>query len=232
MNSTYFNDLAKEKLTGNWNKAALIYFVYSIILAAVASAGTSVSASTRSYYFLSALSTALTLLLSGPMYFGIVRILNRMSRHEDYDLSMLFVGFKERFGMSIALYVLRQVFLFLWALLLLIPAIVKFYGYRLAFYLMHDDASLSAMQAIKESDRIMRGNKWRLFCLDLSYLGWYILGILTLGILFFWIIPKHELAAFEFYKELVTTDEQDGLNQNDNFTNKSDDNPYSGDYVL
>ena len=50
---------------------------------------------------------------------------------------------------------------------------------------------------------MMRGNKWRLFCLDFSFIGWILLSILTFGILLFWIMPYMQTARAEFYQDLL-----------------------------
>ena len=73
----------------------------------------------------------------------------------------------------------------LWSILFVIPGYIALYRYAMTPYIMAENENLSVMEAITESKRIMMGNKWRLFCLDLSFLGWELLGILTLGIGFF-----------------------------------------------
>ena len=229
MNSFYFNNLAKQKLDGRWNKLALAYFIYSAILAAISGIGTGISFSADFLAFLSAISVIASIIVSGPLFFGLIRIISNISDGKDFEIAQLFSGFKEAFGKCIVLYILKNLFVFLWSLLFIIPGIVKLYAYRLAFYLLHDN-NIDTLQAIKLSDQIMKGNKWRLFCLDFSYLGWFLLSLLTFGILFFWVIPKHELATFEFYRELTKTDEHDELfasNSSDKINNSCD-----GDFVL
>lgn len=70
----------------------------------------------------------------------------------------------------------------LWSILFVIPGYIALYRYAMTPYIMAENENLSVMEAITESKQIMMGNKWRLFCLDLSFLGWELLGILTLGI--------------------------------------------------
>jgi uncharacterized membrane protein len=72
----------------------------------------------------------------------------------------------------------------------------------MTFYIIDENPDIAVEEAIDESKRIMHGNKWRLFCLDLSYIGWIFLCILTFGILYLWITPKMELARYLFYKNL------------------------------
>ena len=75
---------------------------------------------------------------------------------------------------------LQGLYIALWSLLLVIPGIVKTYSYAMTPYIMSEHPSLTANEAITESRRIMNGNKWRLFCLDFSFIGWELLCALPL----------------------------------------------------
>ena len=98
---------------------------------------------------------------------------------------------------------LRDLFLVLWSLLFFIPGIVKSYSYRLVPYLLKDHPELSPTEVITRSRQMMNGHKWQAFVLDLSFLGWYLLGILTLGAVnVFWSNPYHDNTAAAFYLEL------------------------------
>jgi uncharacterized membrane protein len=102
----------------------------------------------------------------------------------------------------IVLYVVSGFFLFLWSLLFVIPGIVKTYSYAFVYHIKHDNPSLTTMQAITESRRLMNGYKMKFFLLRLSFLGWYIVGILTLGIGMLWVKPYVMTASAVFYDEL------------------------------
>lgn len=75
---------------------------------------------------------------------------------------------------------LQGLYVALWSLLLFIPGVVKAYSYAMTPYIMAEHPGLTANEAITESRRIMDGNKWRLFCLDLSFLGWELLCTLPM----------------------------------------------------
>lgn len=94
------------------------------------------------------------------------------------------------------------IFTFLWALLLLIPGIIKSYSYSMAGFIMTENPEMTAKEAMEVSMKMMVGNKWRLFCLQLSFIGWDILSILTLGIGFLWVIPYENAAIAAFYDEV------------------------------
>ena len=71
---------------------------------------------------------------------------------------------------------------------------------------------MGANAARKRSMELMRGNKWRLFCLHCSFIGWLLLCILTLGILTLWIAPYLQTAQAEFYRDLIAERDADGTN--------------------
>jgi uncharacterized membrane protein len=75
---------------------------------------------------------------------------------------------------------LRGLYLFLWSLLFVIPAIIKTYSYAMTPYILSENPHMSANDAITESRRLMDGNKWRLFCLEFSFFGWLLLCSLPL----------------------------------------------------
>ena len=85
--------------------------------------------------------------------------------------------------------------------MLIIPGIVMTYSYAMADYVLADNPEMNARQALKESRRIMRGNRFKLFCLSLSFIGLTLLCILTLGIGFIWLNPYMQASFAAFYRE-------------------------------
>jgi hypothetical protein len=92
-----------------------------------------------------------------------------------------------------------SIFIILWSLLLLIPGIIAAFRYSLCFYILADHPEMGIMEVLNESKRMMKGNKWKMFCLNISFIGWAILGILTLGIGFIWLLPYMEVSIIAFY---------------------------------
>lgn len=84
----------------------------------------------------------------------------------------------------------------------MIPALVYSYGVALFPYLMFDHPEMGAREAFKTSRRMMRGLKWKLFVLDLTFVGWAVLAVLTLGIGVLWLTPYQNSARAHFYDEL------------------------------
>jgi len=98
---------------------------------------------------------------------------------------------------------LRSLFVFLWSLLLIIPGIYKAYQYRMIPYLMSEYPGMTKDIAFAESKRMMDGQKWKAFVLDLSFLGWGILSALTLGILgVFYVMPYQQQTNAALYEKL------------------------------
>lgn len=197
-----FRNAAWKDMKGSWGTLALIYFLYTIILGALGAVN---GLNALRIVFLSVLSIAASvavLLLSGPFNLGIHISALDVSRKQPVSVGSLFEGFKS-FGDSLALHILNAIFTFLWSLLLVIPGIIKMYSYSMGYFILADRPDLSGNQARKRSMYLMKGHKWQLFCLDFSFIGWYLLSLLTLGILAFWVYPYHMTARAEFYNELL-----------------------------
>lgn len=97
----------------------------------------------------------------------------------------------------------RDLFTVLWTLLFIIPGIVKFYEYQMIPYLLADNPQMTKEQAFEESKRMMQGQKWKAFVLDLSFIGWNILSALTLGILgIFYVQPYMDATHAALYEAL------------------------------
>lgn len=97
----------------------------------------------------------------------------------------------------------RDLFTFLWGLLLIVPGIVKSYEYRMIPYLLADDPTLTREAAFAQSKQLMDGQKWSTFVLDLSFIGWNLLSALTLGLLsIFYVSPYKKQTDAALYEQL------------------------------
>ena len=113
-----------------------------------------------------------------------------------------FSGFRVRYGRNVGTLLLLAIKLVLWTCLFVIPGIIKSYEYAIIPYILADDPEISSKDAFKKAKEMMKGNKWRLFQLELSFIGWAILCVLTFGIGVFFLIPYVNAANAEFYVEL------------------------------
>jgi uncharacterized membrane protein len=171
---------ALAALKGKWGLAAgtfIIFFMISSILSGVS------EASSKS---LSSLGTIIFLLVDGALILGLTIFSLSISLGTEDKVEQLFQGFK-RYSTATAAYLLILLFIVLWTLLLIIPGIIAALSYSMTFYIIADNPSINAMDAIKKSKQMMDGYKWKLFRLYLRFLGWvflYIISIIAIGSLF------------------------------------------------
>ena len=214
---------ARAALTGKWGWAVLpglIYFAVSGVLTApqmLSSASTGfldagfiTPALGLAAIGASLLGTGVTVAASlfglEPMKVGFCNSLKVLYKDADKNTvqNMFKFGFgKERYWRNVLGMFLVGLFTGLWALLFIIPGIIKSYAYALTPYILVDNPELGPNQARLKSIEMMRGYKWKLFGLDLSFIGWILLCILSLGIGFIWIGPYIRTARAAFYYDLV-----------------------------
>lgn len=190
-NSEYKN-LALAALDGKWTFAAVVTIIYVILMDA--------PSSVFSYVQLVTAGLIATLLLL-PLQYGYNILWLGVTREEKVDYGTLFDGFKDYLRVLLTM-LLVGIYTFLWSLLLIVPGIIKAYSYSMTPYVLKDRPDLSYDAAIEESMRLMSGHKMKLFLLDLSFIGWIILCLLTLGIGFIFLMPYMECAHARFYEDL------------------------------
>ena len=143
-------------------------------------------------------------LLTLPMSYALsVAFLNVSRTQCNPQLESMFTVYRDNFLKAFLVPLLQGLFVFLWSLLFVIPGVIMAYAYSMAIYVANDNPELSAMDAIRKSRELMDGHKWDLFVLDLSFIGWILLCLLTCGIGFFFLAPYIEMAHVEFYRELT-----------------------------
>ena len=118
------------------------------------------------------------------------------------SLADMFIGFKTRYGRNVGAMFLVGIKTVLWTILFIVPGIIKSYEYAIIPYILADNPEISSKDAFKKAKEMMTGNKWRLFKLDFSFIGWELLCILTFGIGVFFLMPYLNAARAEFYTEL------------------------------
>lgn len=145
----------------------------------------------------------LELLVLNLLYIGICRFFLDC-QEQKVCLSGIFFGFVHgRYGRNFYICLVRDLKLFFWKLLLFIPGIVKYYEYRMIPYILAEQPDISAEEAFALSKKLTEGQKGDLFFLDLSFLGWELLNVLTLGLTnLFWTVPYREAVWAEVYREI------------------------------
>ncbi|MDR1227312.1 MAG: DUF975 family protein [Prevotellaceae bacterium] len=179
---------AREALSGRWGLAVGTYFVYGLILVVISS--------------IPIVGFLTSLLVGGAFSLGVATFsLAFARREENAKLEMIFSGF-DSFGKALGLYLLIAIFTLLWTLLLIIPGIIAAISYSQAFFIMSEDGSVKAIDAINKSQKMMYGYKWKYFCLGCRFIGWFFLGILSCGIGFLWIAPYLHISVAKFYEDV------------------------------
>ncbi len=179
---------ARGALAGHWGSAVgicVLWFVVSMVVNQLPDHS----------------SAIVSLLITGPFSLGLSLFFLTLGRRGNPSVSQIVQGF-QRFGTATGAYLLMLIFIVLWGLLLIIPGILAAYAYSMTFFLLVDDPSLGPMEAITRSKEMMRGAKWRLFCLHCRFIGWSLLALLTLGIGFLWVWPYIMTSQARFYDDL------------------------------
>ena len=145
----------------------------------------------------------LAILLVGPLTCGLNSFSVKVQRDEPVDAGTMFADGFFQFWRKVGGYWYQMLFTFLWTLLFVIPGIVKSYAYSQQLYILADCPDVTATASLELSKRMMNGHKWELFVLELSFLGWELLSILTFGILeVFYVVPYFQQAKAEYYLQL------------------------------
>jgi len=183
---------ARASLRGKWGIAAGISFVYMLITIVIGS--------------LKYLSIA-SLIITGPLVVGYYIAILALIRNKEIRIEQLFEGFST-FIECMCAYLLMLLYIVLWMLLLIVPGILAALSYSMTMFLIADNPSMGARAAINTSKEMMHGNRWKLFCLLVRYLGWFLLGIVTAGIGFIWIVPYMTAGFAHFYQDVLDNRKQ------------------------
>ncbi len=141
-------------------------------------------------------------LLGGVIQLGSAKYHLNLIDGRDSSFSDLFSQFS-RFGSALVMNLLQGIFVLLWMLLFIIPGFIAAYSYAMAPYIMLEDPNCGGYEALKRSKQLMKGHKMDLFLLDLSFIGWELLCVLSLGIGFLWLYPYVNTARASFYRDIT-----------------------------
>lgn len=150
---------------------------------------------------ISGLTYGLSLIVTGPLCVGYVIFLMKIIDQKVTDYNALFAGFNN-FVNTLVAGLLTTLAISLGLVLLIVPGIIISLGLGLVYCIMAEDSTISGVDAMQQSWNMMKGHKWELFCLYLRYIGWFILGALTFGIVMIYIYPRVIVAVINFYRNL------------------------------
>lgn len=142
-----------------------------------------------------AFSLAIRYFLMAPFEYG-CRKFFRKNLDEPAKLSnIVYVFDSKNYKNVVKTAFLRDLFIFLWSLLFIIPGIIKSYEYRLVPYIVSEDPTINFRSALDQSKELMKGNKWRTFVLDLSFIGWDLLSALSFGLAGIFFVEPYKAAT-------------------------------------
>lgn len=192
--SSEFRAAGLADLNGKWKQAILFTLVYIVIAMLLGG--------TLGILRIGDVGTFLVVLALYPMSWSVYTAFlnNQRGDEEALSISRLFIGYTDFRIFTTML--LQFVYTFLWSLLLLVPGIIKGLSYSMTYFILLDNPEMSNNAAIEESMRMMDGHKWQFFKLYLSFIGWAILCIFTLGIGILWLNPYIYSTMARFYTEL------------------------------
>ena len=209
---------ARESLKGNW----LVAIVASFIAGTFSASGSGVSSSGAEDIDFAALdqltSTELVTTLAvfgGFILFGLIVsvLISALVSvgYAQFNLDLI-DGVQPRIvtifskGKQVGTAIVANILVFLRVLLgtilFIVPGIIATYQYAMVNYIIAENPGISAREALEMSKEMMRGNKFRFFCLGLSFFGWAIVVVLTLGIASIWVAPYMQASFAAFYKDI------------------------------
>jgi Predicted integral membrane protein len=174
---------AKSQLKGNLGILLLTLILYVVIVG------------------ISAVTYVGPIILTGPFLLGLAGTFLLTARGQKPGVNNLFDGFKQFLGAFVA-YLLVGIFTFLWTLLLIVPGIIAALRYSQTFFVLKDNPEIDGLAAIKKSKELMKGHKGEFFVLQLSFIPWFLLGCITLGLGFIYVAPYYSLTIANYYENL------------------------------
>lgn len=180
---------ALQGLGGKWGTAVGVFFVVSLVSGAASFVGA-----------IPVIGWVAVVFLTGVLMAGLnIFTLNLLKGGGVFEDG--FKGFNDfvRLGSG---YFMVTLFTLLWSLLFIVPGIIKTYSYSMTLYIMIEDPNIGVMDAILKSREMMDGNKVDLFVLQLSFIGWVLLTMLTLGIGTLWLTPYYYTTITAFYNDI------------------------------
>lgn len=213
-----FRRIAQDALRGNWALAIGTGFIATLLGAGSRGGSSNGNGGQSHNYAFSEISSPLFMIIAvlitfvllwalitfffgGAIELGYCRFNKNLINGTNPQFKVLFSRF-DIFWKAFALRLVICILIVLWSILLIIPGIIAAFRYSMAFYIMEENPSMGIMEAIGESKELMIGNKFRLFCLGFSFVGWAILCALTLGIGLLWLVLYMNASFAAFYLEI------------------------------
>ena len=193
-----YKNRALASLEGKWGTAAIASLIYFVIMEGVSY---TVSAPMGDNLVMSYSTQGIWQLLCLPLGWGFSIYFLNLIRSLDISYSRLFDGYKDFVRIFLAEF-LVSIVVAIGCILLIVPGIILAMMFAQTEFILKDDKEISAIDAMKKSAKMMEGHKSELFWLTLSFIGWFILCLFTLGIGFLFLSPYFGTAVAHFYEDL------------------------------
>ena len=191
MNRKELKAAAKSQISGKIG----ILFVIGLIITVITGAANAILAGIPGG------GMVVSIIITPAFTLSMVRIYLGVIAGNKPEAKDAFCGFDD-FWSAFKVGFLSGLFTFLWSLLFVIPGIIKGISYSMANYILAENKGKSARECINESKRLTQGHKGELFVLSLSFLGWGLLCVITLGIAAIWVIPYMNATMANAYQKL------------------------------
>lgn len=216
---------ARSVLSGNWLLSALTVFIAALLGGTLVGSGGSISIDQDTVDLLQSvtipqetrrlmltilmaaipiavISILISFLLGGTIRLGHARYLLDQQDSQELKIGTLFSQFHQ-YGNGFCLALLTALYTTLWSFLFVIPGLIASYSYAMAPFIQAEHPEYTASESIRASKEMMRGHKWALFCLDMSFIGWALLCIFTLGIGNYFLSAYQGAAHAAFYRDIA-----------------------------
>ncbi len=191
MNRAELKAAAKQQIKG---KIGILFVIYLIIAAISGLAGLILS-------FIPLGSLAVSVIITPAFALSLIRVYLNIFNGGSPEAGDAFSGFDD-FWSAFKVNFLVGLFTFLWSLLFVIPGIIKSYSYSMSLYILAENKGKPALECINESKKMTEGHKMDLFVLGLSFIGWALLGTITFGIAYIWVLPYMQTTMANAYYSL------------------------------
>jgi uncharacterized membrane protein len=199
-------ELAKSQLKGKWGSGVLVTFVYGLLTIASSVLG-----------IIPGIGGIFSILITAPLAIGLlITYINFVKSNSELEVGDLFKGFNI-YGKSLGITLWYALWVILWFLLLIIPGFIKALAYSQSMYIIADNPNVKVRTALKISIKMTFGYKWEIFVMGLSFIGWALLCVLSLGIGFLWLTPYMNTTYTNMFYKLKEISLQRGLCTEDEF---------------
>lgn len=188
MNRAQLKEMAKSQIKGNIG----ILFVIVLLIGLIGSAVGAIPV-------VGAIAAALV--VTPAFSLAVIQIYLGLTQGRKPEISDMFSEFKN-FWPAFKVNFLVGLFTGLWSLLFFIPGLIKMISYSMSMYILAENPELGALEAISRSKKMMHGYKMEFFVLSLSFIGWMLLGVITFGIAYIYVLPYMQATLANFYNSI------------------------------